>query len=156
VNNWESGRTPQSLRHLGRVIQFLGYDPRPVVETLREQMRRRREGLGWSQQEAAQKLGVSPSVFSWWETGRRKPRGRYLAKVHAFLDNDPRPTPIAIGEQLKRHREGLGLTLTGMAGQLGVAQSTLFRWEAGEREPQGEHLVRVEKRLAADSPDSRG
>jgi transcriptional regulator with XRE-family HTH domain len=139
---------------MGRAIQFLGYDPRPVVETLEEQLKRHREGLGWSQEEAARKLGVSPSVLSWWETGRRKPRGRYLAKVYALLNNDPRSAPTTVGEQLKRHREELGLTLTAMAGQLGVVQSTLCRWEAGEREPQGEHLVRVTHLLVDGSTNS--
>jgi transcriptional regulator with XRE-family HTH domain len=154
VNNWEAGRTRPSLRHLGRVIEFLGYDPRPVAETLGEQLRRHRQGLGCSQGEAARTLGVSPSVLSWWETSRRKPRGRYLEKVHAFLDDDPRPTPTTIGEQLKRHREQLGLTLTAMARRLGVVQSTLCRWEAGEREPQDRHLLMVEQLLAEDGADS--
>jgi hypothetical protein len=34
-----------------------------------------------------------------------------------------------------------------MAARLGVVQSTLCRWEAGEREPQGENLRRVEQEL---------
>ena len=70
--------------------------------------------------------------------------GKYLAKVYAFVGGDPRPTPETVGEQLKRHRERLGLTLTAMAKRLGVVESTLCRWEAGERVPAGAHLTRVE------------
>jgi transcriptional regulator with XRE-family HTH domain len=56
--------------------------------------------------------------------------------------------PATLGERLKRRREQLGLTLTAMAAQFGVVQSTLCRWEGGEREPRGEHLLRVEKMLS--------
>jgi transcriptional regulator with XRE-family HTH domain len=43
----------------------------------------------------------------------------------------------------------LGLTLTAMATRLGVVQSTLCRWENGEREPEGEYLLAVEQGLGA-------
>ena len=77
---------------------------------------------------------------------------RYLAKVYAFLGGDPRPAPMTVGERLKRHRERLGLTLTAMAQQLGVAQATLCRWEGGEREPGGQHLIGVESILGPGDP----
>jgi hypothetical protein len=46
-----------------------------------------------------------------------------------------------------------GLTLIAMAKLLGVVQSTLCRWESGEREPTGAYLARAEALLneAADS-----
>jgi transcriptional regulator with XRE-family HTH domain len=50
-------------------------------------------------------------------------------------------------------------TLTAMAARLQVAQSTLCRWESGERKPQGDYLVRVEGVLRAFNveftPDGR-
>lgn len=55
---------------------------------------------------------------------------RYLERVYSFLGDDFRRAPSTIGERLKRHREGAGLTLTVMAKRLGVAQSTLCRWES--------------------------
>lgn len=106
-----------------------------------------------SRAEIATWLGVSESVLWRWESGQRQPRGRYLARVYAFLGDDPRPAPASIAEQLKRHREELGLTLTAMAVRLGVGQSTLWRWEAGEREPQGEYMRRVEQELACADAD---
>jgi transcriptional regulator with XRE-family HTH domain len=140
------------------VLEFLGYDPRPKEESLGEQLRRYRESRGLSQRDVATTLGVSASVLWRWESGQRKPKGKYLAKVYAFVGGDPRPTPATVGEQLKRHRERLGLTLTAMAWRLGVAQSTLCRWEAGEREPAGTHLTRVEAVLmrVADGDRERG
>jgi DNA-binding transcriptional regulator YiaG len=40
--------------------------------------------------------------------------------------------------------------LAAMARRLGVVQATLCRWESGERDPQGEYLVRVTHLLQAD------
>ena len=138
--------------HWPKVLAFLGYDPRPRSETVGAQLKRHRETHGWSRADVAARLGVSQSVLWRWESERRKPQGRYLAKVCALLGDDPRPTPVTVGEQLKRHRERHGLTLMAMAARLGVAQSTLCRWETGEREPQGEYLLRAERKLRDVSP----
>jgi transcriptional regulator with XRE-family HTH domain len=68
--------------------------------------------------------------------------------MESLLGDDPRPLPVAIGQWLKRHRERLALTITAMARRLGVVQSTLCRWETGEREPHGAYLLRVEQELS--------
>lgn len=129
------------------VLKFLGYDPRPQSEALGDQLKRFRETKGWSQAEAAMRIGVSESVVWRWEGGSRKPMGRYLARVYQLLGGDPRPGPATVGECLKRHREQAGLTLMAMAKRLRVAQSTLCRWESGEREPAGAYLARAEAML---------
>ena len=90
---------------------------------------------------------MTGSVLERWESGRRRPQGRYLAKARALLGEAPGLAPTAIGEQLKHRREQLGLTLRAMATRLGVVQSTLCRWESGEREPQSGYLERVEREL---------
>lgn len=146
--NWERGKAPVVVQW-PNIIRFLTYDPRQPQESLGERLKLHREGHGWSQKEAAARLGVSPSVLWRWETGLRTPKGTYLAQVYSLLGGDPRPLPPAVGGRLKRHREQLGLTMAAMAAELGVAQSTLCRWETGEREPQGEYRARVEKRLTS-------
>jgi transcriptional regulator with XRE-family HTH domain len=105
VANWASGATVPALAQWPKIIEFLGYDPRPNVETVVDQLKRYREGRGWSQVEVAEKLGVSSSIVWKWETGRRHPNGKYLAKVYWLLGDDPRPEPRTYGERLKRHRE---------------------------------------------------
>jgi transcriptional regulator with XRE-family HTH domain len=150
VANWWKGRTRPGLRLWPGVIRFIGYDPRPWDESVGGQLRRHRETYGWSRADVATHLGVTGSVLWRWEAGQRQPRGGYLARIYAFLGNDPRPAPVLIGERLKRHRERLGLTLRAMAARLGIAQATLCRWEAGERELQGEYLQRVEEELNGD------
>jgi transcriptional regulator with XRE-family HTH domain len=157
VANWSKGHTTPGLKFWPRIIQFLGYDPRSKGETVGERLRHHRERRGWSRPEVARRLAVSVSVLWRWESGRRKPRGKYLAKVYAFLGDDPGPAPVTVGEELRRRREQWGLTLIAMAKLLGVVQSTLCRWESGEREPAGAYLARAEALLkeAADS-DSPG
>jgi transcriptional regulator with XRE-family HTH domain len=147
VANWEKGRTSPGTTHWPKVLDLLGYDPRPPDESIGEQLKRHRETRGWSQAEVAARLGVTVSVLWRWESGRRKPRGGYLARVYALLGEDPRPAPVTVGDQLKRYRERFGLTLTVMAARLGVAQSTLCRWETRGREPAGEYMLKVESVL---------
>jgi transcriptional regulator with XRE-family HTH domain len=104
---------------------------------------------GWSKEAAAAKLGVSASVLWCWESVQRNPQKQYLVKFYTFLGNDPRPTPMTVGERLKRWREQRALTLTAMARRLGVARATLCRWDSGEREPQGAFLEGLEQDLHA-------
>jgi transcriptional regulator with XRE-family HTH domain len=145
---WEQGVRRPLVRHWPNIIRFLGYDPRTPEQDLGERLRSRREGGGWSQETAASFLGVSSATLWRWETGARTPKGTYLARVYRWLDDDPRPTPSTVRERLRRHREDRAITMRAMARKLRVALSTLCRWEAGEREPQGEYRTRVEKALA--------
>ena len=50
-----------------------------------------------------------------------------------------------MGERLVRCRTMLGLSQKVFAGQLGVDQGTLARWEQGKREPAGAFLARVKR-----------
>jgi transcriptional regulator with XRE-family HTH domain len=144
IQHWETGETAPALRRLPAVIRFLGFDPRPHEEGIGDRLRHYRESRGLSQTDVAKVLGLSESVVWRWEAGQRKPQGKYLEKVYGFVGDDPRPGPVTVGERLKRRREHLGLTLRAGAKRLGVVQSTLCRWESGEREPQGARLERVE------------
>jgi transcriptional regulator with XRE-family HTH domain len=143
VANWESGVRQPRIRELARVIEFLGYDPRPEVATLGERLARRRTAMGVSQTSAAERLSVDPSTLARWESGRRQPEGRYLAKVLVFLGGDPRPAPATIAGRLKRWREALGWSQRELARRIGVCPSTVERWELGRRVPRGAYLAKV-------------
>ena len=83
--NWESGRYEPDLRHLPAIIGFLGYDPRPQPTNVGERLARLRKSRGLSQKDLAQQLSIDPSTLAKWEVGRRKPQGKYLAKVKEVL-----------------------------------------------------------------------
>lgn len=153
VTNWERGRTQPTVAHWPRILRFLGYDPRPQEDGIGDRLRRHRQGRGWSQTDVAKVLGVSESVVWRWESGQRKPRGKYLEMLYALVGDEPRPRPAMVGQRLKRRREQLGFTLRMAAERLGVVQATVCRWERGEREPQGAHLKSVEEFLRDTEAD---
>jgi transcriptional regulator with XRE-family HTH domain len=75
VANWSKGRTAPGLKFWPRIIQFLGYDPRPAPETIGQAIRRHREGQGMTQEELASSLHVDPTTLARWEQGARRPVG---------------------------------------------------------------------------------
>jgi transcriptional regulator with XRE-family HTH domain len=54
---WESGRQAPALRQWPRLIVFLGFDPRPKVETIGERLKRHREAQGWSRGRRGERPG---------------------------------------------------------------------------------------------------
>jgi site-specific DNA recombinase len=133
------------------------YNPRSVIripvkpQTIGDHIRLRRLGLKLFQKDVAEQLGVEKtSVFN-WEGNRSSPEIRYMPAIIRFLGYDPLPDGNGWGERLVRRRSALGLTQKESAQRLGVDPSTLARWERGEREPAGEHLVRS-KRFLNDEP----
>lgn len=54
---------------------------------------------------------------------------------------DRRAAPLAT--LIRERRERLGLSQRFVAGKIGVDQSTLARWESGERVPSGALLLRL-------------
>ena len=152
VANWELGRRLPGVRQLSKLIEFLGYDARPEAEGIGEQLKRKRTAMGLSVASTAKQIGVDAGSLARWESGRRRPVGKHVAKVYAFLGEDPRPVPVTIGERLKRHREALGLSQRELARRICVYPSTIERWELGQRKPSGEHRSKVKwlLRLAVD------
>ena len=51
--------------------------------------------------------------------------------------------PVSSAHLVRRVRTGAGLTQRGLAGRLGVPQSTVARWETGAAEPSFERLQQV-------------
>jgi DNA-binding XRE family transcriptional regulator len=85
LSNWEWGKTSPRIDLYGRVVAFLGFDPNATGGGLRHRMLafRRRHGLG--QREAARMLGVDPTTWRGWESGRRDPEGRLGVRLLTLL-----------------------------------------------------------------------
>ena len=47
----------------------------------------------------------------------------------------PRPTTVGFGLELRRTREGLGLTQAQLGAMLGVSNKTVCLWEQGHQQP---------------------
>jgi transcriptional regulator with XRE-family HTH domain len=132
---------PQSYS-TGRVVRI------PVApQSVGDHIRKKRLGLKMLQKDVAQKVGVNKtSVFN-WEANTSAPDIRYMPSIIDFLGYNPLREAKDCGERLVRYRTTLGMTQKAAAGQLGVDQGTLARWERGEREPQGAFLARVKRFL---------
>ena len=87
VTNWEKNRSNPDLRTVPKVLDFLGYDPRPSDLSVAGELTRARQARGLSQRELARILRVDPSTLSKWELGIREPEGLYLQRVRLFLDS---------------------------------------------------------------------
>ncbi len=107
----------------------------PKIATLRRQH-------GMTLEELGNKVGVGKSTVRKWETGMitsiRSDKLTALADalevdVAELLSTAPAPAPIAltIGQNLQRQRKRLGYCAEYVAGKLGVAPSTVYRWENG-------------------------
>ena len=58
-------------------------------DTIRKRMRRRREALGWTQEEAAHRCGVGHNSIGGWETGKINPTVPSFLKWCEGLEIDP-------------------------------------------------------------------
>jgi len=102
VANWTRGTSAPRLAQWRRLIEFLGYDPRPEPTELSGRLLAFRTRLGMSQECMAERLGVEPGTLGRWERGARAPEGKFLARVFGLIGGDPRPMPRTTGERLKR------------------------------------------------------
>jgi DNA-binding transcriptional regulator YiaG len=85
VVNWEKGASPND-RYYPRILEFLGYDPRPEPGALGEQLIWKRQGLGLPRKQAAKLIGVDEGSLARWERGTRQPTGIRLDMVNRFLN----------------------------------------------------------------------
>lgn len=73
INNWEQGHTEPSLRHIPRIIDYLGYVPFETGETWGQKIEGYRMITGTPRSELADRLGVDEDTIFRWETGRSVP-----------------------------------------------------------------------------------
>ncbi|MFH1265335.1 MAG: helix-turn-helix domain-containing protein [Planctomycetota bacterium] len=122
------------------------------IQSFGDHLRTRRLDLGLLQREVARRIGVETATVTNWELGHSWPDFRSLPAIIDFLGYDPRPDPKTVGQALKRHRKGQGISQRELAGVLEVDPSTLAKWEREDSVPMGRYLHRVE-RLLQRSPD---
>jgi len=85
---WEVDRIRPYAASWAPIIEFLGYDPSPVAETLGERLKAKRRRLGWSQAKIAVHLGWDETTVRRYENGDRRPTGRLLEQLENFLASD--------------------------------------------------------------------
>lgn len=73
IMNWELGHCQPALRTIPGIIEFLGYVPFELGESLMERLRSYRRVHGISRQKLAGMLGVDEATLLRWEMGQRRP-----------------------------------------------------------------------------------
>jgi transcriptional regulator with XRE-family HTH domain len=101
IIHWETGKTAPQVRHVPRVIAFLGYCPWTSPRHAGERFRQVRVALGLTQEAAARRLGVDPATVASWETARRRPPASYryqLLELASSQLNKQKRLPQEAGE----------------------------------------------------------
>jgi DNA-binding transcriptional regulator YiaG len=86
ILNWETRGIKPEVQHHARIITFLGYNPLHEPKGLPARLIWARSSRGMSRVTCARMLGVDPTTLAGWETGRRKPVGRYLDILKKLFD----------------------------------------------------------------------
>ena len=129
-------------------------------------MRRLRQSRGLSLGETARKAGISKASLRDWESDRHAPPASALESALIALDADSRTVarllvqtgsrgareilshspwgaPVDLGQVLRAMRGRHGGAQADVARAIGVRQSTLAKWEAGDARPAPETLERT-------------
>src|SRR5262249_48111310 len=72
ICNWETNRTEQNVRHMPRIIDFLGYVPYTSPKSFGEWLKACRTAAGLSQRRLAKSLGMDPTAVRDWENGKHR------------------------------------------------------------------------------------
>ena len=113
------------------------------LKTLGDHLRKRRLDLKLLQKEVGQRIGGSVSDVWNWENNRVSPAVKFIPAIIAFLGFNPLPQPAGLAEHLVWFRQSKGWTQKAFAKVLGVDQTTVARWERGERAPVGKYQALV-------------
>lgn len=109
-----------------------------------------RENAKLSQQQLADKLGVSQPLVSHWESGGTQPTHEMLEKLSAILeaDIDEASFGMDLSEWLRNQRNKAGLTREEFAKKAGISPLTIYFIENGTtKSPQEATLRKLEKVL---------
>lgn len=163
ISIWENAYSSPSQSMQKRIEYRLKMDSDTLPTRADEQsvvrwITSRRLQLNLSQKELAQKLGVSTTVVSLWETGQTKPSKSTQKKIFEVLghtsDGETILEPEAsVKTLLLTARRRLGLTQKDFADKLKVSQAAISVWEKGRSEPRPRTKKLLLKTLVKISKD---
>jgi DNA-binding XRE family transcriptional regulator len=87
IGNYESGRSSPKVSLVPKLIEFIGYDPRPVPTEFPSRLKWVRQGLGLTQRALAERIGADVDSVMNWEAGKTKPAERFRAALNALSSN---------------------------------------------------------------------
>lgn len=121
-----------------------------------ETLKRARLQAGLSQKELADKVGVTQTYISTWETERRVPSEEHFNKLQKVvdLDIDSEVGPSPIGAWLVKARNKKGLSAIELAEKAGLTFPTIYNIESGRSpNPHQSTVEKLEKALGEVVPE---
>ena len=95
------------------------------IDHLGDHIRARRIDLGLLQKEAGRRIGVHGVTITNWELGNSEPGDRFIPALVGFLGYHPLPAAKSPGEQVRRARLSLGLSIRNLADLAGVDEASV-------------------------------
>jgi transcriptional regulator with XRE-family HTH domain len=146
------------MPHLQTRVAFLPFGPKSlkslkpvpyerVPRTLGQHLKKRRLKLGLFQRDLRMLFKLEKETYANWERDRCYPAMRHWPGIIEFLGRDPSSEPNTLGERLLAYRRHHGLSRKALAIVLGADETTLWRWENGQRKPESERHVDAVRRL---------
>ena len=130
-------------------ITLKGQKPPPKaypqeLKTLGDHLRKRRLDLKLLQRQVALTLGVEEATIWNWENNYSSPKLHYIPRIIQFLGYVPFNNQAkTLGERIVNYRRLSGITQKELAKSLGVAPTTLARWERNKGKPNKRHLPKL-------------
>jgi site-specific DNA recombinase len=127
-------------------------NPPEKLKTVGDHLLRRRLVLKLFQRQVAEQIGADVCSLRNWEANRSKPAVALMPAIIKFLGYNCLPPGSTWAERLVSGRKAMGMSQKESVRQLDVDQSTLARWERGEREPTGQFAARAHNFLTDIDP----
>ena len=102
-----------------------------------------------SQEEFANKIGVSQTTVTAWETGKAEPASSIIVKIANYfnvttdfiLDVKTSELPFVLGSKIKQLRRSRNLNQSEFGKILNVSQQAVTAWETNKRIPGADTLL---------------
>jgi transcriptional regulator with XRE-family HTH domain len=115
------------------------------VRTFGDHLKKRRLDLGLLQQDVARRIAVTPCTVKNWELDHTSPETRHLPAVHDFLGYQPSGPGRTFAETLRHLRRAAGLSQEQLAERTSFDESTIAKWERGDKLPLPANLERLRR-----------
>lgn len=101
--------------------------------------------LGFTQEEMAEKFGVTTRTWQNWETGKTKP----IKPILTLLSQLENKRGMTFSEWCVSLRKTLDISKSEMARKIGILPNTWIDWEKGRHKPNIEARKKLEEYVAS-------
>jgi transcriptional regulator with XRE-family HTH domain len=105
--------------------------PPPELQGLGSRLRKKRLARGLTRKALGDLLGVTSRSICGWEQGEVTPHPTSISKILDFLNYEPEPGSLSLGERLRTARRRAGLRQNDLSTLLGISLRTITKVETG-------------------------